>query len=53
LIGGEHVVAGFGESRDLMPPGVRQLGEPVRQDHHRCTTIAGFEQPQSNIPDVD
>ena len=46
LIGSQHVVAGVGEDRNLVPPGVGQLGKAVGQDHHGCAAVPGLDHPQ-------
>jgi len=43
-IGCGHAVAGFGEHRDLMAPGVPALGPAVHQQHQR--SLAGQRYPQ-------
>ena len=46
LIGRQHVIAGLGESRNLVPPRVGQFGKAVGQHHHGCAAVAGFGHPQ-------
>ena len=46
LIGRQHAVAGLGQRRNLVTPGVRQFGEAVGQHHHRRVSIAGIDYPQ-------
>lgn len=53
LIGGQHVVAGLGKHRDLVPPGIGQFGEAVGQYHHRRTPLAGLGHAQPHAVGVD
>ena len=46
LIGCQHVVAGLGQRRNLVAPGVRQFGEAVGQDHHRRARVTRIDDPE-------
>jgi hypothetical protein len=53
LIGGQHVIARRGQRRDLVPPRVRQFGEPVRQHHHRRIGFPGLDNPQPHTVGIN
>ncbi len=46
LIGRQHAVAGLGQRRNLVTPGVRQFGEAVGQHHHRRTPVTRIDDPE-------
>ena len=46
LIGRQHAVARLGQRRNLVTPGVRQLGEAVGQHHHRRIPVTGIDDPE-------
>ena len=53
LVGGEHVIAGVRENRDLVAPRIRQFRESVGQHDQRCTAFSGFDDPQARPVRLD
>jgi hypothetical protein len=53
LIGGDHVKAGVGERRHLVPPGVGELRKTVAQHDRRVSGIAGLVHAQRDAVDID
>ena len=53
LVRGQHVVAGLRENRDLVSPGVRQLGETVGQHDDGCSAFACLDHPQLHPVGLD
>ena len=53
LIGRQHVVAGLGQRRNLVAPGVGQFGEAVGQHDHRRAAFAGLDDPQLHAVGLD
>ena len=53
LIGCQHVIAGLGQDRELVAPGVGQFGEAVQQHDHGVARLAGFEHAQRDPVGVD
>ena len=53
LVGGEHVVAGLRENRDLVPPRIRQFRESVSQHDKGRTAFSGFDNPKRHPVRLD
>ena len=53
LVGGEHVIAGVRENRDLVPPRIRQFRESMGQHDHGCTAFSGFDDPKRHPVRLD
>ena len=48
LIGCQHVIAGLGQGRDLVPPRVGEFGKAMGQHHDGRAAVAGLGDPQPN-----
>ena len=53
LIRSQHVVAGLRENRDLVSPGVGQLGETVGQHDDGCLAFARLDHAQLHAVGLD